>query len=665
MTTANITYTSLPDGAGTIAGSAITAIVDMSGTPTSKRVTLGQIGNLILSGAGGDLVVANSATTAGTVTTSAQPNITTVGTLSGLVVAGSVAASSVQATTVQATSLVGSLTTASQMGITTIGDLTNLTVVGNVNAGNVNGAFYGSGAGLTGVAGSGISGAVANATYSNAAGLASSVLGINVNGQVGSANTAVFAGTVTANAQPNITSTGTLTGLTVNGLTALGAAGNITILGGTTGQVLSTDGSGNLSWAVGGGGTATSIDGANVTGTVANATYAISSGSTSSVTVANVSGLQTILAGKAALPGSVTYTTAIPMNAVSTYMASHTVTSATTFTVGAGAIQGATTFLRLIADGTNAPVFTGFRQWGGSLGYDNRSGYLNVIQFWYDGYDYWYSVAQAMNAVPESGATVPGAPTIGTATAGANSATITFTAPGSNGGATITGYTATSSPGSFTGTLAQAGSGTITVNGLTAGTPYTFTVTATNSVGTGSASAASNSITPTSVVYPRLTALSSFTEAGTGPYTYTSTALSFGTTGGVLIQALQSGVDGSFAVTNVNGTEFILGLQTGATPVTAFATHPVSLWTGISNYSVFTTGVAGTVTNTLSHLAGDIMRLRRVGSSVIAEVARSATPSTFTTIYTWTGVSTGVLYFVINPANVSAAVSGLTAVGLA
>jgi hypothetical protein len=90
----------------------------------------------------------------------------------------------------------------------------------------------------------------------------------------------------------------------------------------------------------------------------------------------------------------------------------------------------------------------------------------------------------------------PGAPTIGTATAtGKTTATVDYTAPASNGGSVITSYTATSSPGSITGTLSQAGSGTITVTGLTANTSYTFTVTATNAIGTGAASAASNSIT--------------------------------------------------------------------------------------------------------------------------------------------------------------------------
>ena len=96
-------------------------------------------------------------------------------------------------------------------------------------------------------------------------------------------------------------------------------------------------------------------------------------------------------------------------------------------------------------------------------------------------------------------AAAPGAPTnvvAAPAGASATSAKIYFTAPASNGGTTITSYTATSSPGGLTGTYTGSGSNSITVTGLTTGTTYTFTVTCTN--GTVSpASAPTGNVTPT------------------------------------------------------------------------------------------------------------------------------------------------------------------------
>lgn len=103
-------------------------------------------------------------------------------------------------------------------------------------------------------------------------------------------------------------------------------------------------------------------------------------------------------------------------------------------------------------------------------------------------------IARAVSGVLPGIPVVPGAPTIGTATPGVGSASVTFTAPANNGGSPIINYRVTSTPGGITATGSAS---PITVTGLTAAVAYTFTVAAQNAVGFGSESAASNSATPT------------------------------------------------------------------------------------------------------------------------------------------------------------------------
>lgn len=113
----------------------------------------------------------------------------------------------------------------------------------------------------------------------------------------------------------------------------------------------------------------------------------------------------------------------------------------------------------------------------------------------------------ATNAVGNSGlsspsaavtpATVPDAPTNVVATAEDEAASITFTPPANNGGASVTSYIVTANPGGMTKTFSATD---VIFDGLTNHIAYTFTVAAKNVVGTGAGSAPSNQVTP--VVMP-------------------------------------------------------------------------------------------------------------------------------------------------------------------
>jgi hypothetical protein len=90
------------------------------------------------------------------------------------------------------------------------------------------------------------------------------------------ANVASLSYNVVNAAQPNITSVGTLNSLTVDGESDLGYLSTITILGGNAGQVLSTSGTGNLSW----------IDQIGATGATGPVGDRYSTTSTSNLTIA-------------------------------------------------------------------------------------------------------------------------------------------------------------------------------------------------------------------------------------------------------------------------------------------------------------------------------------------------------------------------------------------
>ena len=95
----NIKITALNDISANMTYNDLVAVVDMNGTPETKKANVQVFGNLILSSAGGSYFAkAAEATNAETVSNAAQPAITSVGTLTALTVTGNVGAGNVSGT---------------------------------------------------------------------------------------------------------------------------------------------------------------------------------------------------------------------------------------------------------------------------------------------------------------------------------------------------------------------------------------------------------------------------------------------------------------------------------------------------------------------------------------------------------------------------------------
>ena len=257
---------------GSLTGLTVSNATGVVNFTTTSNVTLGNVANLHISGGSSGFVLQTDGT----------------GVLSWVAQGGSGIASISNGN--------------SNVNIPGVNGNVNITAVGNTTA-----IFTGTGVNVFGTLNTG-SGIITG----NGNGL-SSLVGSNVTGQVGNS---LVSGTVYTNAQPNITSVGSLSGLTVSNATGivnftntsnvtLGAVGNLKITGGTSDYVLRTDGTGNLSWVAqsGGGGGGSSISNGNSNVNIATANGNITMTAVGN-TIVTVTGTGADIAGNLSVTGS-------------------------------------------------------------------------------------------------------------------------------------------------------------------------------------------------------------------------------------------------------------------------------------------------------------------------------------------------------------------------
>jgi hypothetical protein len=644
ITGANIT------GTNANLGNAVTAnyfIGNLYGT--ANLATYATTANAV-AGANVSGQVAN-ALVAGTVYTNAQPNITSVGTLTSLIVSGNISSGNANLgnlatanffsgsgnnlSNIQAANITGQVANAlvastvytnAQPNITSTGTLTSLTVSGTSNLGAV-GNLTITGGGANYFLMTNGSGALTwnNAALLPAPGANTQVLfndtgntygassGLTFNKITNTLSVTNLTGTLTTNAQPNITSVGTLTSLIVNGNlnvntpgiitgtgnvafsgsnVTLGAVSNLRITGGSSGQYLQTDGSGTLVWAAVPVGSGISNGTSNVNIPVASGNVNITAGGTTTLVItstgANITG--NVTAGNISATNH-TGTTANITGQYITTLATGTAPFIVTSTTQVANLNVATAGLATFATTANAVAGA------------NVSGAVAFA-----------TTANAVAGANVSG-TVSSATTAGTVTTAAQpniTSVGTLTSLGVNG--TVTAVNFTSNTGVFAGSGANLT--TLNASNISSGTlaqarlanaSVTLGSTALTLGSTVTTVAGLSSVTSTTFVGAltgAATTAGSATTAGTVTTAAQPNITSVGTLTGLTVSSTISGsITGSAASATTAGT-VTTAAQPNITSVGTLSSLSVSGTLTTTNITTGANSTAGTITGNWSLSAG-------------------------------------------------------------
>jgi hypothetical protein len=365
---------------------------------------------------------------------------------------------------------------------------------------------------VTGVGGAGLGGQVVTISYPGAGGPTTATRTSITDGTYLFSFLAATTGTVTVTVTPDPTTTYT-PGTATATLTVTKIASRLTLYvpsSATAGAPLYVSGAlGNLAWTTG-------VAGATISGTMSTPGQAdvawsavTGSGGNFGATVGTpTNGPATITATTA---GTTRYAgtsaTSSPIDIVTPTTAPRQPTGVTAVAGDGSAVvtwvppadsggAGITSYMVTGSPGGGVSTAEGSATSAVVTGLTNGATYTFTVTATNDAGD--SAPSSASNAVtPVAPVTAPGQPTAVTATAGNGSATVTWAPPVSNGGAAISSYTVTAAPGGQIATTTVATSASVT--GLSNGTSYTFTVTATNTAGTSAESTPSAAVTPRTV----------------------------------------------------------------------------------------------------------------------------------------------------------------------
>ena len=345
----------------------------------------------------------------------------------------------------------------------------------------------------------------------------------------------------------------------------------------------------------------------------------------------------------------------VPLNGLFV-MPPQTIGSALAFTPAASPAIFGRCYVRLLANGTNAPDFSSFTHHGSSSGWDNTSGILNYVDFWYDGVTEFYAVNQDVDAAPVVIPSVSAAeisastPTVVTLTfsssmsAASVPAASAFVISNSGGADTVTNVAISGATVTLTKSRSTLSADVVTLAYTTPGSNPLV-----SSAGVAAASfsgrAVNNGLATQAI---RLSTLTSYTESGSAGagYSYTATSNSLsalasnadkGLTGDGYIYAKIAG--------SVTGTSlFFLDDANDATTYTGNVFGAQLNGNG-SPYLIAASGAAnGAANGTATNAAiNDIIRLRRAGSIGYVEISKDA-GATWILLNTRTGITTATLY---------------------